>query len=60
MFFYTKQKSNISLISDLTKLPNISYSTSFWEPRIKEYRDFSQTIFIKQKDISYMDFIYEK
>lgn len=60
MFIYTKQKSDLTLISNLTKLPNISYSTSIYEPKIKEYKDFSNRFYINQKDINYMDFVYEK
>ena len=57
--FYAKN-SYTKYISDITKLPNLSYGTSYYEPRIKEYEDFSYKFYPSQKKISYMDFIYEK
>lgn len=44
----------------ITKLPNLSYSTSFYEERIKEYKDFSYKIYPEQLQLNYMEFTYEK
>jgi hypothetical protein len=57
--FFTKT-SFTKTISDITKLPNISYSTSFYEPQIKEYKDFSNTFYPQQKHLDYMGYIYEQ
>lgn len=62
--FIHSKKENKSIIytktiSNITKLPNIHYSTSFYEPRTREYKDFSHKIFPSQIKINYMDFTYE-
>jgi len=46
-------------VSSLTTIPGISLSTLGFEPRIREYKDFSHTIYPEQKKINYLDFVYE-
>lgn len=60
LFFYTKKNFDISLISDISKLPNIYYSNGFFEPRIKEYKNPSTKFYLEQKELNYQDFIYAK
>ena len=47
-------------ISAITKLPNLSYSNNIYEPRINEYKDFSNRVFPMNLQITYKDFVYEK
>jgi len=47
-------------ISSITKLPNLAFSNNIYEPRIKEYRDFSNIIFPMSIQVSYGNFVYEK
>lgn len=47
-------------ISSVIKLPGIAYSNSIYEPRIRVYKDYSNTFYPTQKRIDYLDFIYEK
>lgn len=63
VFIHSKSKNNSILytktISTITKLPNLSYSTSFYEAQIKEYKDFSYKIYPQQLQLNYMEFVYE-
>jgi len=56
-----KSKTNTlnKVITSITKLPNIRYSTSFYEPNIKEYKDYSYSLYFEQRKMNYLEFIYE-
>ena len=47
-------------ISDITKLSNLSFSNSIYEPKIKQNKDFSNIIFPLNQQISYQDYVYAK
>ncbi len=47
-------------ISDITKLSNLSFSSSIYESKIKQNKDFSNIIFPLNQQISYQDYVYAK
>ncbi len=50
-----KQQS-IKTFSSITKLPNTILSTSYFEPRIREYKDDRYKLYDGMKEINYMDY----
>ncbi|MDB2405499.1 hypothetical protein N9W00_01015 [Arcobacteraceae bacterium] len=54
-----KRVENIRSMVSITKLPSISKSVSFYEPRFVEYEDYSTRFFPDIKDINTMKFSYE-
>jgi hypothetical protein len=56
---YTDHKKDIRNFTQLTKLPIISKSVSYLEPKFFEYKDYRDTIYPELKPVSYMRFTYE-
>jgi hypothetical protein len=51
-------KKEIELLSQITKLPGFTRSTSFLEHRIQIYEDSSNQLYPKMKNYKQMDFVY--
>lgn len=56
----TKHRDAIYETSVLCKLPSISFSTTFVEPRIKEYEDYSNDFYLGVHKNTYSGFVYAK
>jgi hypothetical protein len=53
------RKQQIHSFTQLSKLPNISKSVGYLEPRFKEYEDYSTKIYPKLNKINYLGLVYE-
>lgn len=50
--------SSLALVTKVTRLPGVAFSVSYFEPRVREYGDYSQTFFPGMLPINYLDFVY--
>jgi hypothetical protein len=58
MTFDKSKTKTLTALSLVTKLPNLSLSSSQWESRF--YDDFKTELFPELKEIDYLRFTYEK
>lgn len=52
----TKKEQNIKEFASISKLPNSVLSITFYEPRIREYKDLRYKLYDGMEEINYMDF----
>ena len=52
------ETGNLSLVTLVTKLPGLSLSVQYFEPRCRHYQDYSSTFFPDMRPINYLDFVY--
>ena len=57
---HVEHEKNILLISNLTQLPSISFSTTYNETRILEYEDYSNDFYLDMKKETFSGFVYAK
>jgi len=50
--------TKIKAITEITKLPGVSLSTSYFEERIPTYKDSSNRFYINVNSYSYMEYVY--
>lgn len=55
MFEHT---SDVADFSALTRVPGPALSVHYFEPRVRAYKDFSNTLYPDMTPIDYMDFVY--
>jgi hypothetical protein len=51
---------DLKAFNQIIKLPTISLSTSYLEPRLRAYDDQKTELYPTLKEINYMDFVYGK
>ncbi len=44
----------------VTRLPGVAFSVPYYETRVREYRDYSDTLYPAMQPISSMDFVYAR
>lgn len=54
-----QKNKDLNSFTKVTKLPGIVRSVSYFEPRFKEYKDYSTTLYPKNTNINYLGLIYE-
>lgn len=53
-----RQVENLNLVASVTRLPGPSLSVGYFEPRIRQYADYSATFYPGMKPLNTMDFVY--
>jgi hypothetical protein len=54
----TPQAASLKLVASVTRLPGPSLSVSYFEPRIRQYADYSFTFYPGMQPLNTMDFVY--
>lgn len=54
----TGQADNLQLVAAVTRLPGPSLSVSYFEPRLRQYSDYSYTFYPGMQPLNSMDFVY--
>ena len=55
--FYERSTS-IADVAEVSRLPGLALSVSFYEPRVRAYRDTSDLFYPSMQPINSMDFVY--
>lgn len=57
--FYERSVS-IADVTKVSRLPGVAFSVPYYEPRVREYRDYSDTFYPAMQPINSMDFVYAR